>query len=281
MNEIQIPENFDIERPLTPLLEDVDTLEAEVVEAEAGQEPAGIRRPLVRLTDIIPPKSNSKPKQDIQDKHRYSGGFRTMVQDPAWKAAGQCPEFVESLRSAYASTYHLKEDAWRQDIVEQATAEALRLYVECPCGNIRQTCPACVIKVNGDPPAKTLALPYSIAGLKKFTVRICERMKKRDVHRRFTPEQMGVKEDASDPDEIIDGDVVCTATRPSWNAAQRAEDDLIAWIDADRGYVDPANGRLRRFLANMFTKDEVTRFVQQGDGYADLLARFRERRGMY
>jgi hypothetical protein len=284
MNEIQIPETFDIERPLVPLLDDVET------EAEGGQEPAGIRRPLVRLTDIIPSESHDK-----QDKHRYSGGFRRMVQDPAWKAAGQCPEFVESIRSAYASTSHLKKPEHRQDIIEQGTAEALHLYVKCPCGNIRQTCPACVVNVNGEPPAKTLALPYSVAGLKKFTVRICEKLKKRDRHRVFTSKQQSRVVDTStaghpdydgdytvdDRPDVLEGDIRCSAGRPSWNAAQRAEDDLIAWIDADRGYVDLANGPLRRFLANTFTKDEVTRFMQKGDGYADLLAIFRQRRGMY
>jgi hypothetical protein len=262
------PNLTDIERCAAPLLDEVS------IGLEPGED-SGLRRHLVRLTDVIPPKTRGG-----DGEHRYCAGYRKMIQDPAWDAATQAPEFIEATRAAYASVYYLKSDHYRQDIVEQATAEALRLYTCCVCGNIRTTCPDCApLNGSGDPPAKSKTLPYSVAGLKKLTVRICERLKKQDRHRAFTPKQHNDADDV--PDEILQGDVRCGAARPNWNVVHRMESDIIAWIDADRGHVDLANGRLRRYLANLFTKEEVMRFVQKGLGYADLLARFRERQGMY
>lgn len=258
----------DIERTPAPLLDEVSI----------GLEPREDSevRELVRLTDVVPPKSRGG-----DGKHRYSSGYRRMIQDPAWAAAKDSLEFVEAIRAAYASVYFLRSDHQRQDIVEQATAEALRQYTRCLCGNIQTTCSDCApLNASGEPPAKSLTLPYSVAGLKALTVRICERLKKRDRRRVFTAEQMNA--DKPDiPDDIPEGDVVCGAARPKWSIVHRMESDLIAWIDAERGHVDLSNGRLRRYLANMFTTDEVARFMQKGQGYADLLTRFLERQGMY
>jgi len=131
---------------------------------------------LVRLTDAF-----RSDRKFVADKDsRYTPKFREMLQRPVFAEykAGKCPEYFESARAAYAACYYLREDAKKQDIVEEASAEALRLYINCAHGNIASTCTECEPTL-----PKKLEVPFSIDGLRKLTLRLAERLKKQ-VYRR-------------------------------------------------------------------------------------------------
>jgi hypothetical protein len=235
---------------------------------EAGKEEPGSRC-FVRLTDLLP-RGNSP------DGPKYSSGFRNGLQGPAVNAfeRGEAPELLEATRAAHAATYHIKNKPdVQQDIVEEAVAEALTQYVRCCCGNIRSTCPQCVVNVNGEPPAESLRLLFSIEGLKKLATRVTERLKKQE-HRREYP-QPKLDEQEADA-RVLGGDIRQSATRPIWNRAREVEDDMIAMLDAKRGYFDLSNGRLWRFLAKAFRKKELAKLVNNLDRPDVLAQRFRE-----
>lgn len=205
---------------------------------------------LLRLSDVVrrntvryAPKCNETLRQTFT----------------AYKS-GKCPEYFEAVRAAYAACYYVRKEA-KQDIVEQAAAEAFRLYVECEHGLIRATCTCCE-----STKSQRFELPFDIDGLKKLATRLAERLKKREYKRSYKRVfQHDEVEEASLTDEDVPDD-------------GRTEDNIIAKIDAERGHVDTGNERLMRLLARVFTKSELAFFLKppsKNGRYQRLLKRFK------
>jgi hypothetical protein len=179
---------------------------------------------------------------------------------------GKCPEYFEAVRAAYAACVYLGEDAHKQDIVEQATAEALRLYVGCEHGLIKSTCTQCE-----STKSSRFELTFSVDGLKKLTTRIAERLKKQAYKRSYKRVfQQDEVEEASLSDEDVSDDGA-------------TESNIIAAIDAERGHFDASNDRLARLLTNIFSKSELKLFLnppsRKNPRYLRMLQKFKEWRG--
>jgi hypothetical protein len=205
----------------------------------------------------------------------FGGRLRRLVD--VLKIPDVTPELQTAVKAAWGATVLLnRQQGLQDDIIEESVTEVLPLYTRCACGNIWVTCPACARNVNGEPPAKRLVLPFNLEGLRKLTLRVVDRVKRRAERRVLTQEQRGVPvEDMSDTD-ILDGDIRVSHDRPDWKLAGRAEDDMIAAIDAKRGVIDTGNARLMRFVARLFTPAELA-CLKSGKLDSDQLVRLREK----
>jgi hypothetical protein len=223
--------------------------------AEDEDDPSYPATELVRLSDVV---RSPEKFRELRDE-RYTPGYQATLQRPVFAAYknGECPEFFESVRAAYAACYFLAEDANKQDIVEQSTAEALRLYVGCEHGLIKSTCTRCE-----STKSSRFELQFNIEGLKKLTVRICERLKKQERKRRYL-----IEETTSLLEEVV-------------SDGGRTEDNLIAAIDAERGHIDTGNEHLMQFLPKIFSKRELKVFLnppsKDDPWYLQLVQRFRK-----
>jgi hypothetical protein len=226
---VYVPNTFDKEQYKTV----TDFIEPDFDESieGPGDDPPSPTTELVRLTDTFRDDKKFCALKDV----RYTPVFREMLQRPTFAAFknGECPEFFETVRAAYASCYYLSEDAQKQDIVEQATAEALKRYVGCDHGLIKSTCTRCESTKSA-----AFELPFSVAGLKKLAVRICERLKKNERKRSYPRhlQTAQVEQYGSVTDDARDNGMT--------------ESDTIAVIDAERGHVDAGNENLMRLLVS-------------------------------